>query len=138
MIDGIGKSFEFYQKALALRQQRQEILATNIANADTPNYKARDIDFSATLRQALGQGGGLPRLPDTSLTLTSPRHIPAKAHTPAPAEELYRVPLQPSLDGNTVNMDVERVQFADNTTRYQTDLQVLNQRIKYMLSALQQ
>jgi flagellar basal-body rod protein FlgB len=138
MIDGIGKDFEFYQKALALRQQRQEILATNIANADTPNYKARDIDFSATLRQAMGQDGGLPRLPDTSLTLTSPRHIPAKAHSTAPATELYRVPLQPSLDGNTVNMDVERVQFADNTARYQTDLQVMNQRIKYMLSALQQ
>lgn len=138
MIDGISKDFEFYQKALALRQQRQEVLATNIANADTPNYKARDIDFSATLRQAMGQGGGLPRLPDTSLTLTSPRHIPAKAHTTAPADELYRVPLQPSLDGNTVDMDVERVQFADNTTRYQTDLQVLNQRIKSMLSALQQ
>lgn len=138
MIDGIGKDFEFYQKALTLRQQRQEVLATNIANADTPNYKARDIDFSATLRQAMGQGGGLPRLPDTSLTLTSPRHIPAKAHTEASAQELYRVPLQPSLDGNTVDMDVERVQFADNTTRYQTDIQVLNQRIKYMLSALQQ
>jgi flagellar basal-body rod protein FlgB len=138
MIDGIGKDFAFYQKALALRQQRQEILATNIANADTPNYKARDIDFGATLRQAMGQGGGLPPLPDTSLTLTSARHIPGTAHTPAPAQELYRVPLQPSLDGNTVNMDVERVQFADNTTRYQTDLQVLNQRIKYMLSALQQ
>ncbi|TAN27709.1 MAG: flagellar basal body rod protein FlgB [Castellaniella sp.] len=137
MIDGIGKDFEFYQKALTLRQQRQEVLATNIANADTPNYKARDIDFSATLRQAMGQGGGLPRLPDTSLTLTSPRHIPAKAHTAAPGQELYRVPLQPSLDGNTVDMNVERVQFADNTTRYQTDIQVLNQRIKSMLSALQ-
>ncbi|HEX2519517.1 MAG TPA: flagellar basal body rod protein FlgB, partial [Castellaniella sp.] len=60
------------------------------------------------------------------------------AHTEASAQELYRVPLQPSLDGNTVDMDVERVQFADNTTRYQTDIQVLNQRIKYMLSALQQ
>jgi flagellar basal-body rod protein FlgB len=138
MIDGIGKDFEFYQKALTLRQQRQEVLATNIANADTPNYKARDIDFSATLRQAMGQGGGLPRLPDTSLTLTSPRHIPAKAHTEAPAQDLYRVPLQPSLDGNTVVMNVVRVQFSDNTARYQTDIQVLNQRIKYMLSALQQ
>jgi len=138
MIDGIGKDFDFYQKALALRQQRQEVLATNIANADTPNYKARDIDFSAALREAVGNAGGVPRLPDTSLTLTSPRHIPAQAHTAAPGEELYRVPLQPSLDGNTVDMDVERVQFADNTMRYQSDLQVLNQRIKTMLSALQQ
>lgn len=138
MIDGIGKDFEFYQKALSLRQQRQDILATNIANSDTPNYKARDIDFNSVLREAMGQGGGLPRLPDTSLTLTSARHIPAKAHTPSPARELYRVPQQPSLDGNTVEMDTERVQFADNTMRYQTDLQVLNQRIKAMLSALQQ
>ncbi|CAM5190667.1 Flagellar basal body rod protein FlgB OS=Castellaniella defragrans OX=75697 GN=HNR28_000425 PE=3 SV=1 [Castellaniella defragrans] len=138
MIDGIGKDFDFYQKALALRQQRQDILATNIANADTPNYKARDMDFSATLRQAVGEGGGSLRLPDTSLTLTSARHIPAQAHTTVPGQELYRVPLQPSLDGNTVSMDVERVQFADNTMRYQSDLQVLNQRIKTMLSALQQ
>ncbi len=137
MIDRIGKDFEFYQKALALRQQRQEILASNIANADTPNYKARDIDFNATLREAMGEGG-LPRLPDTSLTLTSARHIPASAHTSGPAQELYRMPSQPSLDGNTVEMDAERTQFADNTMRYQTDLQVLNGRIKSLLAAIQQ
>ena len=138
MIDRIGKDFEFYQKALALRQQRQEILATNIANADTPNFKARDIDFNATLREAMGQGGGLPRLPDTSLTLTSARHIPAQAHSTFPGTELYRVPTQPSLDGNTVEMDTERVQFADNTAHYQTGLQVLNGRIKSLLAAIQQ
>jgi len=138
MIDRIGKDFEFYQKALALRQQRQEILATNIANSDTPNYKARDIDFNATLREAMGENTGVPRLPDTSLTLTSARHIPARAHSTGPAQELYRVPLQPSLDGNTVDMNVERVQFADNTAKYQTDLQVLNGRIKSLLTALQQ
>ncbi|HEX7387881.1 MAG TPA: flagellar basal body rod protein FlgB [Castellaniella sp.] len=138
MIDGLSKDFDFYQKALALRQQRQDVLASNIANADTPNYKARDVDFSAALRTAVGQTGGLPRLPDTSLTLTSARHIPAQAHSVGATQELYRTPLQPSLDGNTVDMDVERVQFADNTMRYQTDLQVLNQRIKTMLAALQQ
>jgi flagellar basal-body rod protein FlgB len=137
MIDRIGKDFEFYQKALALRQQRQELLATNIANSDTPNYKARDIDFNATLREAMGEGG-LPRLPDTALTLTSPRHIPAQAHSTGPAQELYRVPLQPSLDGNTVDMNVERVQFADNTAKYQTDLQVLNTQIKQLLASMQQ
>src|SRR5690606_2119107 len=93
-IDRFGKDFEFYLKVLALRQQRQEILATNIANADTPNYKARDVDFNATLREAMGEGG-LPRLPDTSLTLTSARHIPARAHSTGPAQELYRVPTQP-------------------------------------------
>lgn len=138
MIDQIGKDFSFYQKALALRQQRQEILASNIANSDTPNFKARDIDFAATLREATGRSSRVPRLPDTSLTLTSARHIPAQAHSTAMARELYRVPLQPSLDGNTVDMDVERVQFADNTTKYQTDIQVLNGRIKSLLAALQQ
>lgn len=138
MIDRIGRDFEFYQKALALRQQRQEILATNIANSDTPNYKARDIDFNATLREAMGGGSSVPRLPDTSLTLTSTRHIPAQAHSSGPAQELYRSPMQPSLDGNTVDMNVERVQFADNTAKYQADLQVLNSRIKSLLTAIQQ
>lgn len=138
MIDALGKDFEFYQKALALRQQRQDVLASNIANADTPDYKARDIDFGAALQAAMGSSGRLPRLPDTSLVLTSARHIPASAHGVMPARELYRMPLQAALDGNTVEMDVERVQFADNTTHYQTGLQVLNQRIRYMLSALQQ
>ncbi|WP_323011380.1 flagellar basal body rod protein FlgB [Castellaniella sp.] len=138
MIDPIGKDFSFYQKALALRQQRQEILATNIANTDTPNYKARDIDFASSLRQAMGQSSGVPRLPDTSLTLTSARHIPAQAHSTGSAQELYRMPLQPSLDGNTVEMDVERVQFADNTSKYQAGIQVLNGRIKSLLAAMQQ
>lgn len=137
MINKIGKDFSFHQQALALRQQRQDILATNIANSDTPNYKARDIDFASALRQAMGQGG-LPRLPDTALTLTSARHIPAKALSAGPARELYRVPQQPSLDGNTVDMNVERTQFADNTMHYQSSLQVLNTRIKSLLSALQQ
>src|SRR3546814_3363008 len=78
------------------------------------------------------------RLPDTQLALTSARHIPAKAVAPDPAELLYRQPLQPSMDGNTVDMDVERVQFADNTMRYQTDLTIISSRIKGIMAALQQ
>lgn len=136
MIDRIGEDLGFYQKAINLRQQRQEVLAANIANADTPNYKSRDFDFSAALKNAMGDGN--MRLPDTQLALTSARHIPAKAVTPDPAELLYRQPLQPSLDGNTVDMDVERVQFADNTMRYQSDLAVISGRIKTMMAALQQ
>jgi len=136
MIDRIGEDFRFYQQALALRTQRQEVLSSNIANADTPNYKARDFDFRAAMQDALDQR---MRLPDTSLALTSPRHIPAKAASPAPVGDLlYRQPLQPSLDGNTVDMDVERMQFADNTMRYQTGLSVLSGRIRTMMSVLQQ
>jgi flagellar basal-body rod protein FlgB len=135
MIDRIGEDLGFYQKAISLRQQRQEVLAANIANADTPNYKSRDFDFGAALKDAMGEG---MRLPDTQLALTSARHIPAKAVSPDPAELLYRQPLQPSMDGNTVDMDVERVQFADNTLRYQSDLTVISGRIKTMMAALQQ
>lgn len=134
MINQINEDFGFYQKALALRQQRQEVLATNIANSDTPNYKARDIDFASALSQAMDEPR---RLPDTQLTLTSARHIPAQAHSTGPADELYRVPTQPSLDGNTVDMNVERVQFADNAMRYQSDLSVLSQRIKTLMLAMQ-
>ncbi len=135
MTDRIGADLDFFQTAISLRQQRQEVLASNIANADTPNYKARDFAFGAALREAMGHN---MRLADTQLTLTSERHIPAQAFAPDDAQLLYRQPLQPSLDGNTVDMDVERVQFADNTLRYQTDLTVISQRIKTMLSALQQ
>ncbi len=137
MIDRIGDDLKFHQQALELRQRRQEVLAANIANADTPNYKARDFDFTSALREAMGGGGSL-HLPDTQLALTSARHIPAKAFTPDPAPLLYRQPLQPSMDGNTVDMDVERVQFADNTTRYQSDLTLISARIKTMMAALQQ
>lgn len=135
MIDRIGQEFGFNQQVVALRQQRQEVLAANIANADTPNYKARDFDFNAALKDAMGER---MRLPDTRLALTSERHIPAAAITPHPAELLYRQPVQARLDGNTVDMDVERVQFADNTQRYQADLALISGRIKGMMAALQQ
>lgn len=137
MIDRIGDDLKFHQLALGLRQQRQEVLAANIANADTPFYKARDFDFNAALQDAMGGGGSL-RLPDTQLALTAARHIPGKAAGNETADLLYRQPLQPSLDGNTVDMDVERVQFADNTMRYQTDISVISARIKSLMSVLQQ
>ena len=136
MIDRIGEDLNFYKQAIGLRQHRQEVLAANIANADTPNYKARDFDFASALREATGEGS--MRLRDTNLSLTSVRHIPGRAVSPAPADLLYRQPYQPSLDGNTVDMDAERVQFADNTMRYQTDLTVISSRVKTLMAALQQ
>lgn len=135
MIDRISADLQFYQTALSVRQERQEILASNIANADTPHYKARDFDFSSALQQALK---GQQRLGDTRLSLTSERHIPAQALSPDPKPLLYRVPVQASLDGNTVEMDVERMQFADNTLHYQSSINFLSQRIKGLMAALQQ
>lgn len=116
MTDRIDDMFRFQSEALKLRSQRQELLAANIANADTPNYKAVDFDFAKALASASS----------------------GKAAGAAPEPQiLYRVPTQPSLDGNTVEMDTERAQFADNTVRYEAALRVLNQQIKTLLSAMQ-
>lgn len=134
MIDRLNAQFAFQQTALAVRQQRQELLATNIANADTPNYKSRDMDFAAVLKQATGNSTGLG---PTRLTLTSARHIPAMAMNPIESSVLYRTPYQPSLDGNTVDMDVERMAFADNTMQYQAGLSLLSQRVKGLMTAIQ-
>ncbi|ACY84068.1 flagellar basal body rod protein FlgB [Edwardsiella piscicida] len=136
MLDKLDAAFRFQQEALNLRAQRQEILAANIANADTPGYQARDIDFASQLSRVLEQGR--PDGSGIALSLTSSRHIPAQTLQPPSLDLLFRVPDQPSLDGNTVDMDRERTQFADNSLRYQTDLTVLSGQIKSMMSVLQQ
>ena len=132
MLDKLDAALRFGQEALNLRAQRQEILAANIANADTPGYQARDIDFASQLNKVLEQGrvngNGM------SLNLTAARHIPAQTLQPPQLDLLYRVPDQPSMDGNTVDMDRERTNFADNSLKYQTDLTLLNGQIKGMMS----
>ncbi len=137
MIDKLDAALRFNQEALNLRARRQEVLSSNIAHADTPNYKARDIDFSSTLTQAVERGR---QSQSVSLATTSSRHLSgeATATSGAGAELLYRVPTQSSIDGNTVDMDAERINFADNAVRYESSLTVLSGRIKAMLSAIQQ
>lgn len=137
MLNRLDSAIGFYQEALSLRAKRQEVLSSNIANADTPGYKARDFDFSAELRNAVAVRGVQPLGP-TELTRTHAAHIPAKATTSGPVSLMYRVPTQPSLDGNTVDMDVERVNFAENAVRYQGTVSILSARIRSMLAALQQ
>ena len=135
MLGKLDNYLLFNETALSLREKRQAVLASNIANADTPNYKARDFRFGEALSNAMGQS---LKLPDTPLALTSPRHIAGQAASIEAAPLLYRLPRQPSLDGNTVDMDTERVQFADNSVRYQADLTLISQRIKTMLAAVAQ
>ncbi len=113
--------------ALALRARRTELLAANLANADTPHYKARDFDFRAAMDQA-SQGRVV-------LAATEPGHIQPSAGGIDP-EVHYRVPLQPSLDGNTVDLPVEQAKFAENALRYQATLTFLNGRIKGLLTAI--
>ncbi|MCP1437368.1 flagellar basal-body rod protein FlgB [Erwinia persicina] len=135
MLDKLDAALRFNTEALNLRAQRQEILASNIANADTPGYQARDIDFASQLSKVMEQG----RAQGTgmSLAVTSSRHIAAQSSAPASMDLMYRVPSQPSLDGNTVDMDRERTEFADNSLKYQTDLTLISGQIKGMMSVLQ-
>jgi flagellar basal-body rod protein FlgB len=125
--------FQFHQTALNLRAARQELIASNIANADTPNYKARDIDFASALQGAMsGTGAKL------QLETTASNHLgEASGDSVMGAPVLYRKPLQPSADGNTVDMDVERAQFADNALRYEASVRFVSDRTKDVLAALQ-
>jgi len=135
MIDRLEAAFDFHQQALGLRQQRHQVLASNIANADTPGYKARDMDFASALHKAVGKGGaGTPAL---GLARTAERHIAGQGVAAGNADLLYRLPDQPSLDGNTVDMDRERSAFADNAVRYQAALTILNRRIQGLKNAMQ-
>ncbi|ANS43535.1 MULTISPECIES: flagellar basal body rod protein FlgB [Serratia] len=136
MIDKLDAALRFGQEALNLRAQRQEILAANIANADTPGYQARDIDFAGQLNKVLAQGRASGS--GIALNMTSARHIPAQNMQPPQLDLLFRVPDQPAMDGNTVDMDRERTHFADNSLKYQTDLTLINGQIKGMMSVLQQ
>ncbi len=135
MIDRLDAALRFQQEALSLRTQRQSVIASNIAHADTPGYKARDFDFSSTLAQNMERGR---RADGMSLSTTSVRHLPAQAPTNANADLAYRIPLQSSIDGNTVEMDTERVAFADNNVRFESGLTVVSSKIKTMLAAIQQ
>lgn len=125
--------FRFHQQALELRSYRQQLLASNIANADTPGYKARDIDFASTLQAALG-GGSQAAAP----VATAPGHLAGDSTGMVSERQvLYRTPTQPSADGNTVEMDAERAQFADNAVRMEASLTFLNGQIKTLLAAIQ-
>lgn len=133
-MSSIDSAFAFNQAALRLRSARQELLASNIANADTPNYKAKDIDFASALQGALA--GSPAQLP---LAQTAPTHLGgATGETVMGAPVMYRTVLQPSADGNTVDMDVERAQFADNAVRYEASVRFVSDKAKDVLAALQQ
>jgi flagellar basal-body rod protein FlgB len=146
MVSKLDQAFAFHEQATRLRVQRHELLSANIANADTPQYKARDIDFNSALQQAMtARGVGSPaNAAATVLATTSARHLTAQgsaagqaATQPAHAEALYRTVQQASIDGNTVDMDVERMQFMNNTMHYEANLTFLSSRIKSLISAIQ-
>jgi flagellar basal-body rod protein FlgB len=121
-----------HAQALKLRSQRTEVLAANLANADTPNYQARDIDFKAALATANGNMGS-----GVHLSTTSARHIgPAGVNGEGHPELKYRTPLAPSLDGNTVDTQLEQAAFAENSVRYQATLTFLNSKFRGLMTAI--
>ena len=124
------RALGIHPQALAIAARRLELLAANIANADTPNFKARDIDFRAALAQASGQQG-------LGLAATRPGHISGgDAGAGSPAETLYRVPNHAALDGNTVDSQLEHAAFAENAVRYQASLDFINSRINGLRKAI--
>lgn len=128
----IQSSFAVYSKALGLRAQRQEILASNIANADTPHYKARDFDFSKAMERAMGGkaiGDALP------MVVTQPGHIRQVAGAGL-ANLQYRQEIQSAVDGNTVDMDVERAQIAENALHYQMLTELISDRFSGLKRAI--
>ena len=120
-----------YSQALDLRTQRHQVLASNIANADTPNYKARDFNFEAAMKNAMAGRGDAGSL---ALSTTSVGHL-AGGGGGLPALQ-YRKEVQSSVDGNTVDMDVERSQITDNGVQYQIVTQLIANQFKDYRNAL--
>ncbi|MDD1622557.1 MAG: flagellar basal body rod protein FlgB [Methylococcaceae bacterium] len=127
MAINFNNALSIHPQALALREKRSEILAANLANADTPDYKARDLDFKAILSQTLSNEAGLRR--------TDQRHV-ASQQTVLGADLLYRNPQQASLDGNTVEAHIEQAKYAENAVQYQASLQFINDDFKGLMSAI--
>ena len=132
VVSKFDEAIAFQSKALGLRAYRQQVLAENIANADTPNYKARDFSFKSALDSAMAgrATGGL------AMERTAPGHLSGPTGR-ALADLKFRQPMQSSADGNTVEMDVERAEFAENALRYEASLTFINSRIKGLMTAIQ-
>ena len=125
-MDSIKKQLTFFGSALNIRNRRNDIIASNIANSATPNYKARDINFLDEFKKVTNIG---------DIKTTHTNHIPTKNYNIF-GKAFYRDPIIASLDGNTVELSVEQMQFAENTMRYRTTLNFLNGKITKMLTAI--
>jgi flagellar basal-body rod protein FlgB len=127
--------FGLHADALAVQRKRMDVLAGNIANSDTPNFKARDVDFAATLQQALG---GSPQNGDLAMAASSSGTTIATGTASGDSIPglVWRVPTQNSVDGNTVDAQIEQAKFADAALHYQASLNFVDGRVKSMLTAI--
>jgi flagellar basal-body rod protein FlgB len=147
MFANMTSGLDFHSKALVLRAERQRVIASNIANADTPGFAARDLNFKEAMNNATGgnlTGGLMPsqsQSASNSNGTSNARHIPLSGSTigtlGGAAGLAYVEQSQPSLDGNSVDLDRERANFADNSVRYEATLRFINGSSKTILSAIQ-
>lgn len=121
-----------HEKALGFRAQRAEVLASNIANADTPNYQARDLDFAAVLAEQSAKGARQP----VGLQRTDGQHIAAEGIQLADPALRFRTPFHPSIDQNTVDIQQEQSNYAENAVQFQASFTLLNSKFKGLVSAL--
>lgn len=143
MFANMTNALDFHSKALIVRADRQRVIASNIANADTPGYMGRDINFKEAMGAALG-GNTLPLTQSgaasgSSEGMTHSRHIPFQSTTGSlggPKLD-YTTQTQPAMDGNSVDLDRERANFVDNSVRYEATLRFINGSSKTILSAIQ-
>ena len=132
MSSPIEKLFGIHAQALTLRAGRSELLASNLANADTPNYKARDIDFKSALQTAQGMQNRIA----IGVTQSHSLHIRQADEAGFKQAIRYRIPDHPALDGNTVDADREKSAFTENAVRYQVSLSILNRKINGLVKVL--
>lgn len=121
-------ALDVHPQALMLREKRGEVLAANMANADTPDYKAQDLDFKSVFNQNLTGGS-------VSMQRTQPGHMAAQT-TVLGADLKYRNPQQPSLDGNTVEAHIEQAKFAENSVQYEASLSFLKNQFSGLMTAI--
>lgn len=125
---GFNNSLGIHDNALLVRAERSQVLANNLANADTPHFKARDIDFKGILR------GEVERSKSLAVDRTDNAHIPGRLREES--ELLYRFPYQPSIDDNTVDPNVEKAEFTKNSIDYTSSFDFLNRKFKGLDGAL--
>lgn len=135
MLNRLTDSLNFQTQALTLRAERQRLLASNIANADTPGYQSKDFDFSRALREATSEVGSSGA--NAGLSVTAAGHMnPSAGMSKAQAAVVNGLPSQTSMDSNTVDMDRERASFADNSVKYEATLRFINASVRTTLDAM--
>jgi len=135
MIGKLGDSLDFHSKALLARSERQSTLASNIANVDTPGYRARDLDFATALRAAAA-APGTPVQGAAQPERTQPGHMTGTVPMASTGQLFERDAAQSSQDGNSVDIDAERSRFADNALRYEAALRHLGAQLRTLTSAI--